>query len=129
MASFSVCPRPDSAVYVPFSSACRLRCVGASNDPSTWSSACVDWIWAGGIVPPSGSLRPEWLPGDMAMYASPSRVFWRRMARVSAGSGANRGWMSIVTSEFTPRARTATTLPTLTPEMRTSALGTSSPVS
>ena len=82
-----------------------------------------------GIVPPSGSFGPERFPVESSTYASPSRVFSRRIARVSAGIGAYWLWRSSVTYELTPRAWTFSTLPTLTPEIRTSAFGTSSPVS
>ena len=49
--------------------------------------------------------------------------------KVSTGIGAYWWLMFIVTSELTPRAWTFVTLPTLTPEIRTSAFATSSPVS
>ena len=56
------------------------------------------------------------------MYVSPSSDFWRRIARVSAGRGAY--WLSIwITALVRPAVRsseTETTLPTLTPEIRTS---------
>ena len=86
-------------------------------------------MWLGGIVPPSGSEPEVLVPVDSSMYASPSSVFSRRIACVSIGIGANCFLRSIATSELTPSGWTLVTLPTSTPEIRTSAPGTSWPVS
>src|SRR5437588_2581825 len=51
------------------------------------------------------------------------------MARVSAGIGAYGASMSIVTREEAPRLESPVTRPTSTPEIRTSAPGTSRPLS
>jgi hypothetical protein len=59
------------------------------------------------------------------MYVSPKSVLARRIARVSAGRGAYRESISI-TARVRPVRRsgwTSITLPTLTPEIRTSDCG------
>ena len=78
--------------------------------------------WPRGSVPPSGSFGPFADPGESSTYVSPSTDFWRRIARVSAGRGAY--WLSISIVAFSSpvclSSPTETTLPTLTPEIRTS---------
>jgi hypothetical protein len=72
-------------------------------------------------VAPSGRVGPFLFPGVSSTYVSPSRVFWRSIARVSAGIGAY--WLSssieASASPSLPRL-TDFTLPTETPEIRTS---------
>ncbi len=97
--------------------------VAGSKVERIWSSWTVGAIWAWGSDPPSRSLRALDDPGESSTYVSPSNVFWRRIARVSAGRGANCGSISI-TARVSPvcrSRRTLTTLPTSTPEIRTSA--------
>jgi hypothetical protein len=56
------------------------------------------------------------------MKLSPSSVFWRRIARVSTGTGPYFGSNSISTSVTLPAGGSDSdwTLPTLTPPIRTS---------
>ncbi len=100
----------------------NARRVCASNVERIWSSWTVGAICVRGIVPPSASFGPFCEPGDSSMYVSPSSDFWRRIACVSAGRGAY--WRSIWKTAFVRpvwrSSETETTLPTLTPEIRTS---------
>ena len=75
-----------------------------------------------GIVPPSGIRPLDGFPGVSSMYVSPSSVFRRSTARVLRGSGAYC-WDSSITACVNPSdpSEIAFTLPTLTPEIRTSA--------
>ena len=63
------------------------------------------------------------MPGVSSTYVSPSSVFWRSIAFASAGSGLYLASSSSVTSERPVLASgsIALTLPTGTPEIRTSA--------
>ena len=73
-------------------------------------------------MPFSGSSPSLLSPGVSSTYVSPSSVFERRIARESLGIGAYRSSSWIVASVVSPGPSSSlTTLPTGTPEMRTSA--------
>ena len=113
--------RPCSAAAIPVIHWCSARRVGRSNARSTSSSSICACTLRAGSTPPSGSFAALGEPGDSATYVSPSRVLDRRIACESAGSGAYWDLIWIV-ARVRPIWRVSlTTLPTSTPEMRTSA--------
>ncbi len=78
-------------------------------------------------VPPSASSPADGWPGVSSTKVSPSSVFWRRIARVSRGIGANFGSIFRITFVRLPAlsSRFERTLPTVTPAIRTSAASAS----
>jgi hypothetical protein len=99
----------------------RSRRVAGVNARITSSSSVVGWTLASGRRPPSGSFGASPEPGDSSTYVSPSSVLVRRIARASRASGAYFESSCSVASVRCPPCASATTLPTGTPEIRTSA--------
>ena len=97
--------------------------VFGSNVRRISSSSTVSEMLPSGSSPPSSSARAPSVPGVSSTYVSPSSVFCRRIACASEGSGAYFERSSIVTIErpVSVSGSIALTLPTGTPEIRTSA--------
>jgi hypothetical protein len=81
-------PRPRSAPAPSVNSDWTFSRVSGSSIPSTRSSGCVASTLAGSRSPPSVIFGASRLPGDSTTNVSPSSVFCRSTARVSAGIGA-----------------------------------------
>ena len=90
------------------------------------SSICTAWpVFARGMIAPFGSGRPPPWGRTSSTNCSPSSDFGRTTARVPCGMTIP-GSMDIVTSVPPPPAPAIErTLPTWTPETRTSSSGTS----
>jgi hypothetical protein len=85
-----------------------------------WSSPTFVVTWLAGIVPPSGSTGAEFVPGVISRYTSSSSDFSRTVMCASRWIGAYWSSIWITTRVRGPSRLTPTTLPTLTPAIRTS---------
>ena len=96
--------------------------VSGSSESKISSSWTLSLTWASASRPPSGSFFAP-CPGVSSTYVSPSSVFCRSFATVSACSGANSRSSSIVATVRlrSPSTSSLRTLPTETPAIRTSA--------
>ncbi len=87
-AALTSAPRPSVATASWSIHERNASRVGASNARKISSSSTVGATCPAGSRPPSGSFGADAEPGVSSTYVSPSSVFWRRIARVSLGTGA-----------------------------------------
>ena len=113
--------RPFSDSATPVTNVLKSRRVAGVNARITSSSSVVGWTRASASRPPSGIFGALREPGDSSTYVSPSSVFVRRIACALLASGAYFESSCSVASVRWPCCASPTTLPTGTPEIRTSA--------